>query len=138
MDGNREPEVVRAVRNGAGPCCAGCGAAVTDSAGLLTTVRSSHPHGDGVTGLDSGGDGGGDDDGAGLIDQLRELEDLKSALAARQARLAVAFDLAQRRARLAQGAPAAEPGAGVGAQIALARRESPARGSRLLGLAKPW
>ena len=32
--------------------------------------------------------------------------------------------------------PAAELGAGVGAQIALARRESPAKGGRLLGLAK--
>ena len=32
--------------------------------------------------------------------------------------------------------PAAELGAGVAAQIALARRESPARGGRLLGLAK--
>ncbi len=32
--------------------------------------------------------------------------------------------------------PAAKLGAGVGAQIALARRESPAKGGRLLGLAK--
>ena len=34
------------------------------------------------------------------------------------------------------GVPAEERGRGVAAQIALARRESPARGSRLLGLAK--
>ncbi|MET0900525.1 MAG: DUF222 domain-containing protein, partial [Mycobacterium sp.] len=60
----------------------------------------------------------------------------KSALAARQARLAVAFDLIQRREQADAGMPAAELGAGVGAQIALARRESPARGGRLLGLAR--
>ncbi|WP_372489784.1 HNH endonuclease [Arthrobacter rhizosphaerae] len=75
-------------------------------------------------------------DGAGLIGQLRELEDLKSAAAALQARIAVAFDADQRRTQREAGLPAAELGKGVGAQIALARRESPARGSRLLGLAK--
>ena len=74
--------------------------------------------------------------GAGLIDQLRDLEDLKSAAAGLQARIAVAFDAAQRRAQAAAGVPADERGKGVGAQIALARRESPARGSRLLGLAR--
>ncbi|WP_284752985.1 HNH endonuclease [Arthrobacter sp. efr-133-R2A-120] len=71
-----------------------------------------------------------------LIDQLRALEDLKSAAAAAQARIAVAFDAAQRSADAAAGVPAEERGRGVGAQIALARRESPARGSRLFGLAK--
>src|SRR5919106_271576 len=75
-------------------------------------------------------------DSAGLIDQLRELEDLKSAAAALQARIAVAFDAAQRRSQREAGVPAAEFGKGIGAQIALARRESPARGGRLLGLAK--
>ncbi|WP_079595830.1 HNH endonuclease [Arthrobacter sp. P2b] len=71
-----------------------------------------------------------------MIDQLRELEDLKSAAAAKQADIAVAFDLFQRRVQVAAGVPADELGAGVGAQIALARRESPSRGGRLLGLAK--
>ncbi|WP_461165115.1 HNH endonuclease [Arthrobacter sp. R4-81] len=75
-------------------------------------------------------------DGAGLIGQLRDLEDLKSAAAALQARIAVAFDADQRRTQRAAGVPAAELGKGVAAQIALARRESPARGGRLLGLAK--
>ncbi|WP_354173189.1 DUF222 domain-containing protein [Arthrobacter sp. UYEF36] len=75
-------------------------------------------------------------DGARLIAEIRALEDRKSALAARQARLSVAFDLIQRREQADAGMPAAELGAGVGAQIALARRESPARGGRLLGLAK--
>ncbi|MFF2029682.1 DUF222 domain-containing protein [Arthrobacter sp. NPDC058192] len=71
-----------------------------------------------------------------MIDELRELEDMKSALGARQARIAVAFDLSQRRGQAAAGVPAADLGAGVAAQIALARRESPAKGGRLLGLAK--
>ncbi|CAI3795021.1 HNH endonuclease [Pseudarthrobacter sp. MM222] len=71
-----------------------------------------------------------------LINETRELEDLKSALAARQARNAVAFDLRQRREQSDAGMPADQLGAGVAAQIALARRESPAKGGRLLGLAK--
>ncbi len=56
---------------------------------------------------------------AGLIDETRELEDLKSALAARQARHAVAFDLAQRREQADAGIPADQLGTGVGAQLAL-------------------
>ncbi|MGO4191525.1 DUF222 domain-containing protein [Arthrobacter sp. YAF17] len=75
-------------------------------------------------------------DSAGLINQIRDLEDAKSAAAASQARLTVAFDLLQRRVQSDAGMPAAELGAGVAAQIALARRESPAKGNRLLGLAK--
>lgn len=75
-------------------------------------------------------------DDAGKIDQIRGLEDLKSLAAARQAETSVAFDLSQRREQAAAGVPADEQGAGVGAQIALARRESPNRGARLLGLAK--
>ncbi len=71
-----------------------------------------------------------------MIDRIRELEDAKSAIGAEQARLAVAFDLLQRREQAAAGMPAAKLGTGVGAQIALARRESPAKGGRLLGLAK--
>ncbi|WP_429390721.1 HNH endonuclease [Paenarthrobacter sp. TE4293] len=71
-----------------------------------------------------------------LIDQLRVLEEMKSAISGLQARIAVAFDLAQRAEQAEAGVPAAERGKGVGAQVALARRESPNRGSRLLGLAK--
>ncbi len=71
-----------------------------------------------------------------LIDQIRGLEDLKSAITGLQARIAVAFDLAQRQEQAAAGVPKAEQGQGVGAQVALARRESPNRGSRLLGFAK--
>ncbi len=71
-----------------------------------------------------------------LIDQIRGLEDLKCAITGLQARIAVAFDLAQRQEQAAAGVPTAEQGQGVGAQVALARRESPNRGSRLLGFAK--
>jgi hypothetical protein len=58
------------------------------------------------------------------------------SLASMQARSSVAFDVQQRRAQAESGLPADELGKGVAAQIALARRESPARGGRLLGLAK--
>ncbi|MFJ4168938.1 HNH endonuclease [Paenarthrobacter sp. NPDC089714] len=71
-----------------------------------------------------------------LIDQLRILEDMKSAISGLQAKIAVAFDHAQRQVQAERGVPASERGNGVAAQIALARRESPNRGSRLLGLAK--
>ncbi|WP_207596069.1 HNH endonuclease signature motif containing protein [Arthrobacter sp. D5-1] len=71
-----------------------------------------------------------------LIEQLRVLEEMKSAISALQARVAVAFDLAQRQEQAEAGVPSSERGQGVGAQVALARRESPNRGSRLLGLAK--
>ncbi len=70
------------------------------------------------------------------VDQLRVLEELKAAAAAAQARIAVDLDLSQRRAQEAAGVPAARRGRGVGAQVALARRESPHQGGRLLGLAK--
>lgn len=73
---------------------------------------------------------------AGLIDQLRELEDLKSAAAGAQARLSVTFDLRERRAQADAGVSPADQGQGVAAQIALARRDSPARGSRHLGAAR--
>jgi hypothetical protein len=77
MDGNREPEVVPAGLGGAGS-----GATVTDVARLLDTVRPCRL----------------DDGGGVLIGQLRELEVLKPAAAALQARIAVAFDVAERRA----------------------------------------
>ncbi|MFD1846793.1 HNH endonuclease [Arthrobacter flavus] len=73
---------------------------------------------------------------AGMIDQLRGLEDLKSAIAGVQAQITVAFDRSERQHQAQAGVPTAEQGKSVGAQIALARRESPSRGSRLLGLAR--
>ncbi|MBG6180479.1 hypothetical protein IWX62_001683 [Arthrobacter sp. CAN_A1] len=75
-------------------------------------------------------------DSAGMINQLRGLEDVKSAIAGIQARIAVAFDLSERQSQANAGVPGAEQGRSVAAQVALARRESPSRGSRLLGLAR--
>lgn len=71
-----------------------------------------------------------------LIDQITALEELKAAACATQARLTVAFDESVRRAAAARGVAAAAQGHSIAAQIGLARRESPAKASRLLGLAK--
>jgi hypothetical protein len=69
------------------------------------------------------------------VEQLRALEELKSAAAAAQARVTAAFAGSQRAAQAAAGTPARQVGRGIAAQVALARRDSPARGSRHLGLA---
>ncbi|MDQ0690786.1 hypothetical protein QF047_001746 [Arthrobacter sp. W4I7] len=45
------------------------------------------------------------EDGAGKIDQMREFEDVKSAVAAKQARIAVAYDLEVRREQAAAVCP---------------------------------
>ena len=108
MDGEQGPEAASG---------AAAGVTVTDMIRALTDMRPAA-------------------DSAGMIDQLRELEDWKSAAAALQARITVAFDVRQRRDQASAGVPAEDLGAGIAAQVALARRESPARGSRLLGLAK--
>ncbi len=71
-----------------------------------------------------------------LIDAIRALESIKAAAAAAQARLSVAFDVAEQERQARLGVPAHRRGRGVAEQIALARRESPTRGSRHLGLAK--
>lgn len=70
------------------------------------------------------------------IDQLRLLEELKSAACAAQAQVAVDLDASQRQEQATAGVPLERRGQGIGAQVALARRESPHRGGRLLGLAK--
>ncbi len=69
------------------------------------------------------------------IDQIAALEALKSAAAAAQARLTASFDASQRREQAAQGVRAEHRGRGVASQVALARRESPAKGNRHLGFA---
>lgn len=71
-----------------------------------------------------------------LVERIAELERLKSAAAAGQARATAALDAARRAAEAAAGMPAARRGRGVGSEIALARRDSPARGGRHLGFAK--
>ncbi|MCC3291555.1 DUF222 domain-containing protein [Arthrobacter sp. zg-Y1110] len=71
-----------------------------------------------------------------LIDRIRALEELKAAASAAQARAAAAFDASQRRKQAEAGVRREDLGRGVAGQIALARRESPSRGGRLLGFAK--
>ncbi|WP_068175792.1 HNH endonuclease signature motif containing protein [Mycobacterium sp. UM_CSW] len=75
-------------------------------------------------------------DEAALIERIAELEREKSAAAAGQARLAAALDALRRSNEAAAGVPAAQRGRGVASEIALARRDSPARGGRHLGFAK--
>jgi hypothetical protein len=70
------------------------------------------------------------------IDALRQLEQLKCAAEALQADLAADLDQSRRAAQAAAGVTAERQGRGVAAQVALARRESPHRGQRHLGLAK--
>jgi hypothetical protein len=71
-----------------------------------------------------------------LIREIRALEDLKGAIAAAQARAAAAFDASTRRAQAAAGLTSGQLGKGVAAEVALARRESPHHGAKLLGLAR--
>jgi hypothetical protein len=75
-------------------------------------------------------------DQSALIERIAELETIKSAAAAGQARAAAALDAARRAAEAAAGTPSARRGRGVASEIALARRDSPARGGRHLGFAK--
>jgi hypothetical protein len=70
------------------------------------------------------------------VDQLQALEALKSAAAAAQARVAADLHASVVAAHAAAGLPASERGRGVAAQVALARRDSPHRGGRHLGLAR--
>jgi hypothetical protein len=73
---------------------------------------------------------------ASLVERIAELERGKSAAAAEQARLTADLDAARRAREAAQGVPAAKRGRGLGAEIALARRDSPNRGGRHLGFAR--
>jgi hypothetical protein len=75
-------------------------------------------------------------DEAVLIEQIAYFERLKSAAAAGQARAAAALDTRRRSDEAAAGVPRAKQGRGVASEVALARRDSPARGGRHLGFAK--
>jgi hypothetical protein len=61
---------------------------------------------------------------------------VKSPAAAGQARAAAALDEKRRADEAAAGVPKAKQGRGVSSEVALARRDSPTRGGRHLGLAK--
>ena len=71
-----------------------------------------------------------------LVERIAELERVKCAAAAGQARAAAALDAARRAAEAAEGIPVARRGRGVASEVALARLDSPARGNRHLGFAK--
>lgn len=77
-----------------------------------------------------------DDDAAAGIDLISALEDLKSAGSAHQATVTDAVANSIAAERKAKGRPKAEWRKGVASQIGLARRESPNKGGRLLGLAR--
>lgn len=75
------------------------------------------------------------DDGE-RVDAIRALEELVCVATAAQAALAAELDRSQREIQGSAGVPAAQVGRGVASQVALARRESPHRGQRHLGLAR--
>src|ERR1700712_613302 len=76
-----------------------------------------------------------DADEAALIARVAELEKLKYAAAAGQARLTVAFAAARAAREEAAGMAKARRGGGMASEIALARRDSPNQGGRHLGFA---
>ncbi|MGD9621811.1 MAG: DUF222 domain-containing protein [Mycolicibacterium sp.] len=67
--------------------------------------------------------------------RVEELERLKSAAAAAQARATAAWAAVRRAGQEAAGVPAAKRGRGLSAEVALARRDAPVRGGRHLGMA---
>lgn len=70
------------------------------------------------------------------IDRIALLEDIKSAAAAGQLREIVAFAETRQAREAEAGVPASRRGRGLAAEIALAMRHSPARGSRTLSMAR--
>ena len=69
------------------------------------------------------------------VDRISLLEDIKSAAASAQMREAVELRSLRLDREAAAGVPASKRGKGLGAEIALARRESLQSGSRFLGVA---
>ena len=70
------------------------------------------------------------------VDAIRAAEELSCTLSAAQAALAAALDESVRSERAARGVAPERCGRGVAEQVAHARRESPHRGRRHLGLAR--
>jgi hypothetical protein len=71
-----------------------------------------------------------------LVDWISRLEEIKCTAEAVQAEAAVRLEEAVRARQVEAGIPARKLGEGVASQIALARRVSPEKGAKLLGLAK--
>ncbi|MDQ4489520.1 DUF222 domain-containing protein [Sinomonas sp. ASV486] len=120
-------------------------------ADVLMSVGRSSPSaaviGTWATALVSGAEDDGQLSEAELIERIGAAERLKAAASAYQARFSVLFEkrVRERRAatdeplsgdRLGEGPRPVDPSVEAGQAIALARSESPARGGRLLGLAK--
>ncbi|CUR59668.1 conserved hypothetical protein [metagenome] len=85
---------------------------------------------------DLAGLGTGPGDDVFVIDCLTQLERLKAATAAAQARLTERLDLMRRAEHLAAGLSGDDAGRGVAHEVALARRTSPHHGRRHLTLAR--
>jgi Domain of unknown function (DUF222) len=77
-----------------------------------------------------------DADEAALVARITALEKAKSAAAAGQARATAALDTARRAAEAGRGVCAGRRGRGLGAEVGLARHDSPKRGREHLGFAK--
>lgn len=75
-------------------------------------------------------------DDAARIDLIRALEVVKSTAEGAQAVVTAGFDISQRHHAARRGEPEARQGRGIAHQVALARRESPHRAQRHVGLAK--
>ncbi|MFV8051735.1 HNH endonuclease [Mycobacterium sp. 48b] len=73
---------------------------------------------------------------AALRDRIAELERLKSAAAAGQARATAALDRTRRATEAAARVSPSRRGRGLGSEIGLARMESPAQGNRYLAQAR--
>ncbi|NYI78167.1 HNH endonuclease [Nocardioides panzhihuensis] len=71
-----------------------------------------------------------------LVDWIARLEEIKCVAEAVQAEAAVRLEEATRARQAEAGVPSRKLSEGVASQIALARRVSPAKGAKLLGLAK--
>ena len=72
---------------------------------------------------------------AGMIDQIRSLDELEAGVAARRMVVTAAFAASQRAAQVAAGVPKERVGRGVAAQVGLARRMSPTQANRYVGQA---
>jgi hypothetical protein len=96
------------------------------AAAIAALRREMHAALDRASGLDD----------AGRVDTIRALEELVCTLSAAQAALAGELADSVEADHEALGIPAARRGQGVASQIAFARRESPHKGQRHLGLAR--
>ena len=110
-------------------CAETVGAWTSELSAAVAAATDEGPEGPEEAGAGSGLDP------AGLVDAIRALEELSCVVSAAQAALSAELDTQTRVARAAAGVPAAVQGRGIGHQVAHARRVSPHRGARHLGLA---